>query len=349
MRVQIQCLSHLLEVVCRREPSGFEPLPARAGRARAAVQLPTLPGFPRIKPLRRTLPAMDDSVPTFDLSGLDERMASERASLRTLIPFAVEECLTVGQAATLTGKSQRTIRNWCVQCGIGRRIGGAWAVSKVALQMVLEGDQDVLSTYHDGARAQCEPVASYYRRFGLGDLLRRPEFGGDSQEEPPQLPQSPQKARLCGSALAADPHDDCPPDNREPNAERSGLVEPDRINPDTIVSLVADDPKVKQAMARLDRATPSTHYDLVRARDEAQARMGIPIANRAFLYSAEVDDYLLPIVVRMWPGHEAAAAQAIRRDFDERYGDLSLRVLAFCLGTFQHGNIDGLKRAAGIA
>jgi hypothetical protein len=51
----------------------------------------------------------------------------------------------------------------------------------------------------------------------------------------------------------------------------------------------------------------------------------------------------------MGPGGEVATAQALRRDFDERYGDLSLRVLAFCLRTFQHGNIDGLKRAAGVA
>jgi len=129
-------------------------------------------------------------------------------------------------------------------------------------------------------------------------------------------------------------------------AEGSGLVERD---PDTIVSLVADDRKVKEAAARWDRATPSTHYDLVRARDEAQARMGIPVANRAFLYSAEVDEYLLPIVVRMWPGDEAATVQALRRDLDVRYGDLSSRVLAFCLRTFQHGNIDGIKRAAGVA
>jgi hypothetical protein len=111
---------------------------------------------------------------------------------------------------------------------------------------------------------------------------------------------------------------------------------------------VADDPEVKEAAARLDRATPSTHYDLVRARDEAQARMGIPVANRAFLSSAEVNDYLLPIIVGMGPGGEVATAQALRRDFDVRYGDLSSRVLEFCLRTFQHGNIDGLKRAAGV-
>jgi hypothetical protein len=227
---------------------------------------------------------MDNSVPTLDLPGLDERMASEGASLHTLIPFAVEECLTIGQAATLAGKSQRTLRNWCVKHGIGRRIGGVWAVSRVALAMVLEGDTDVLSAYHDGARAQYEPVASYFRRLGLDDLLRRPEFGG-GQEESPQLPQCPQKERPRGSALAEGPHDDCPPDNRAPNAAGSGLIEHDKINPDMIVSLVADYPEVKEALARLDRATPSTHYELVRARDRAQAQRGIPVANRAFLSS----------------------------------------------------------------
>src|ERR1700692_3438760 len=77
---------------------------------------------------------------------------------------------------------------------------------------------------------------------------------------------------------------------------------------DMILASVADDPKVKEAAVRWDRATPSTHYDLVRARDEAQARTGIPVANRAFLYSAEVDSILLPIVMCMGPGDETATA-----------------------------------------
>ena len=116
-----------------------------------------------------------------------------------------------------------------------------------------------------------------------------------------------------------------------------------------ILASVADDPEVKEAAARWDRATPSTHYDLVRARDEAQARTGIPVAKRAFLYSAEVDSILLPIVMRMGRGDEAATAQALTRDFNERYRDLGPRVLAFCLSTYQHGNIDGLRRAVGVA
>ena len=77
--------------------------------------------------------------------------------------------------------------------------------------------------------------------------------------------------------------------------------------------------------------------------------MGIPVAKRAFLYSADVDSILLPIVMRMGPGDEAATAQALTRDFNERYREFGQRVLAFCLSTYQHGNIDGLKRAVGVA
>src|SRR5271169_1809218 len=43
------------------------------------------------------------------------------------------------------------------------------------------------------------------------------------------LPHADLFTRPYGSALAADPDDDCPPDNRAPNAEGSGLVEPDTI------------------------------------------------------------------------------------------------------------------------
>jgi hypothetical protein len=49
------------------------------------------------------------------------------------------------------------------------------------------------------------------------------------------------------------------------------------------------------------------------------------------------------------PGDEAATAQALTRDFNERYRDLGPSVLAFSLSTYQHGNIDGLKRAVGVA
>jgi hypothetical protein len=98
--------------------------------------------------------------------------------MRTLIPFAAEEAISVGEAATATRKSTRTIRNWCVRYGIGRRIAdGTWAVSRVALAMLLDGDVETLACYRDhGVRGSWEPVVKYYRRCGLADLLERPEF-----------------------------------------------------------------------------------------------------------------------------------------------------------------------------
>ena len=51
----------------------------------------------------------------------------------------------------------------------------------------------------------------------------------------------------------------------------------------------------------------------------------------------------------MGRGDEAATAQALTRDFNERYREFGQRVLAFSLRTYRHGNIDGLKRAVGVA
>jgi hypothetical protein len=43
--------------------------------------------------------------------------------------------------------------------------------------MWLDGKHDALVAYRDhGVRASWEPVASVYRRYGLADLLERPEF-----------------------------------------------------------------------------------------------------------------------------------------------------------------------------
>src|SRR5271168_1414594 len=79
----------------------------------------------------------------------------------TLDPFTIEECIPIGEAARIAGRTERTIRNWCIEHGIGRRIGGRWAISKVALMMWLDGKHDALVAYRDrGVRASWEPVAS---------------------------------------------------------------------------------------------------------------------------------------------------------------------------------------------
>ena len=133
------------------------------------------------------------------------------------------------------------------------------------------------------------------------------------------------------------------------NAEELGLVEPEPITPNAIINSVANDPAVRAATGMWDRTAPSTHRDLVRARDEAQARMGILEADRAYLYSTEVESYLLPITMRMARGDEAATIQRLRREFRVLYGDYAERVLTFCLRNYQHANGEGLRRAAEAA
>jgi hypothetical protein len=76
------------------------------------------------------------------------------------------------------GKSDRTIRDWCAKFGIGRRVaGGTLVISKVALPMLLDGDEDALKSYRDhGVRASYPPVVRYYERADVGHLLHLPEF-----------------------------------------------------------------------------------------------------------------------------------------------------------------------------
>jgi hypothetical protein len=71
------------------------------------------------------------------------------------------------QAAGITGKSESTLRGWCDQHGLGRRVGGgAWLVSKVALAIFLDGGEKALRAYHAGERTDPK-VIGYFERTGL--------------------------------------------------------------------------------------------------------------------------------------------------------------------------------------
>jgi len=83
-----------------------------------------------------------------------------------LTPFNPDEGLTLQQAADRAKKSPGTIRNWCESEGLGRRIGGKWSVSKVALEMYLDGEAGALARYLGGDREAAD-VVSYFERFGL--------------------------------------------------------------------------------------------------------------------------------------------------------------------------------------
>jgi hypothetical protein len=85
----------------------------------------------------------------------------------TLIPYDKREGFSLGDAATVAGKSVGTVRNWCLQHGLGRRVGGGtWVISKVALAMFLDDDMVALAAYRSGDRSSLV-VAPYFERFGL--------------------------------------------------------------------------------------------------------------------------------------------------------------------------------------
>ena len=88
-----------------------------------------------------------------------------------LTPLDHAEALTLQEAAHRSKKVAGTIRNWCESEGIGRRIGGKWYVSRVALEMYLDGDADALERYLRGDR-DSKDVVAYFNRFGL--LAQKP-------------------------------------------------------------------------------------------------------------------------------------------------------------------------------
>ena|SRR5258708_33000888 len=104
-------------------------------------------------------------------------MSGEDAGERCLRPYHRDEAVEVCWVAFEVEKTERTVRNWCAQFGIGRRnlAGGRWSVSRVALAMFLDGNTPALNAYLAGQR-QCQLVAPYYHRAGLGHLLELPEF-----------------------------------------------------------------------------------------------------------------------------------------------------------------------------
>jgi hypothetical protein len=91
--------------------------------------------------------------------------------LKILMPFDKRECLSLKQAADRADRTESTLRNWCDEYGLSRRIGGKWAVSKVALRMYLESDLKALRAYHAGNRTD-PGLVRYFEREGLAGVLQ---------------------------------------------------------------------------------------------------------------------------------------------------------------------------------
>jgi YD repeat-containing protein len=118
------------------------------------------------------------SDPSYHLTDL---IGGEGNKPRVLVPFDKREGLSLRAAGHLAGKSEATMRSWAVTYDLGRRVGGGtWLLSKVALQMHLDGNAAALRAYHSGDR-QSPVVADYFRRAGLAALLR--DWSGDRSTE----------------------------------------------------------------------------------------------------------------------------------------------------------------------
>jgi hypothetical protein len=84
-----------------------------------------------------------------------------------LSPYQAAEAVTIVEAAVIARRSKRTVREWCARFDIGRRIaGGQWMVSRIALQMLLEGNKAALHAYLSGDRSS-PLVTGYYLGAGL--------------------------------------------------------------------------------------------------------------------------------------------------------------------------------------
>lgn len=83
-----------------------------------------------------------------------------------LRPFDVSEAVPVSIAARIAGVKPRTMQCWAAEKGIGRKVGGHWRISRVALAMYCDGDMAALRAYQSGDRTS-ERVARYFLLAGL--------------------------------------------------------------------------------------------------------------------------------------------------------------------------------------
>lgn len=83
---------------------------------------------------------------------------------KILVPWDPREVMKVHVAAATAVTCKSTIRNWCDQHGIGRKIGARYSISRVALAMHMEGNAEALEAYRSGDRTG-PLVAPYFAKL----------------------------------------------------------------------------------------------------------------------------------------------------------------------------------------
>jgi hypothetical protein len=133
---------------------------------------------------------------------------------------------------------------------------------------------------------------------------------------------------------------------RDTSCEALGIIAAHKPAPDDIYASVAECPEVRAAGSRWDRATPSTHRDLVAAVLAAQERAGVPADERAPLSSGTVEEYLTPLLMRAGRDDEPLVVAQMRRDMRRLYGEFAEIVLQFMLRTYRHRDTSALLALA---
>ena len=122
---------------------------------------------------------------------------SDPDSRLILVPFDTRESMSIAVAAKFSGKAENTIRLWAERYGIGRKIGGDWHISRVALRIFLDGDMGALAAYHAGDRTN-PLVRPYFERAGCGALLQKSQSFQNSQN---QIGEAVQIVAISGSRI----------------------------------------------------------------------------------------------------------------------------------------------------
>ena len=99
-----------------------------------------------------------------------------------LVPYRSDLALTLREASTRAGRSDNTVRAWCMAHGLGRKIGHAWAIDAAALELFLAGQNDALERYLSGDREHPAIVRTF-------------EFLGVPIAPPPPLTRNPAQHR----------------------------------------------------------------------------------------------------------------------------------------------------------
>jgi hypothetical protein len=112
-----------------------------------------------------------------DATPMEVIAAARRAPREPQFPILMHrsEVTSLKEAAYRTGKSEKTLKSWCRQFGIGRQSssGAPIEISAPALEMVLHGDTSALELLRDGDRHHPR-VKRYFDHLGIPieDLLQ---------------------------------------------------------------------------------------------------------------------------------------------------------------------------------